>query len=141
MSFLLGEGGGGGVRVFMDPGFCTKLRMDYGFLSSSSLNCGFKLASDSGLSLLLCVGSKILFLRIMSFGRGFGSVSLCNFSFHYKEKVISLKFSDNVLLSDIRQLRYLALAQALRAMKERLICAQYLMIYDDHVLSHGPLAD
>ena len=36
-----GEGGQG----FMDQGFWTKLGMDYGFLTSSPLDCGFEMVS------------------------------------------------------------------------------------------------
>ena len=45
-STCIKEGGGGGGRQgFMDRGFWTKLVMDYGFLTSSPLDCGFEMVS------------------------------------------------------------------------------------------------
>ena len=41
----IGGGGGGGRKGFMDRGLWTKLRMDYGFLTSSSLDWGFEMVS------------------------------------------------------------------------------------------------
>ena len=38
-------GGGGGRQGFMDRGFWTKLGMDYEFLASSPLDCGFEMVS------------------------------------------------------------------------------------------------
>ena len=41
--------------------------MDFGSLTSSSLNFGFAMVVDSGLGLLFFIGSSILFMRIMDF--------------------------------------------------------------------------
>ena len=43
--FKIEQTGGGGRQGFMNQGFWTKLGMDYGFLTSSPLDCGFEMVS------------------------------------------------------------------------------------------------